>query len=201
MATVLLQNFADAREAGADTQILSSRNIQAIRTEAREAGIREGAAAAGEAFESEQSKSLARIQEAIGDTFFAREEAYRLALNSLKPLVLKIAETIAPALCQQGLSAEIADIVQDAARRAPDDRLTVFVSPDMATKTAPLFDANPNVDVREDSELTITDARVDWSGGYDRLDLAAVSDSVLSAIHTFFDNVDDPAKMRAQNER
>ena len=84
MGAVRLQKFASV-DVGA--RLVDSLEIQAIRKEAHEAGIREGAAAASNAFATEQSRSLAHIHEAIGDTFFAREEAYRLAMTSLQPQI------------------------------------------------------------------------------------------------------------------
>ena len=200
MAVINLQRFASVQKVGIDARLFSSFEIEVVRKEAHEAGIRDGAAAASEAFSSEQSRCLSRIHEAIGDTYFAREEAHLLALSSLRPLIESLAKAIAPALCLNGLAAEIAKLVDDAARRAPEDILTIFVPAGMKPEILKLFEhTRPNVQVAEDKSLASSSARVDWGGGFELIDLGWSSKAALTAIDEFYDEVDNSVGMRAKN--
>ena len=200
MASIRLEKFAYVHRSESGTKLVSSEEIEAIRKEAFEAGIRDGAVAASEAFSSEQVRCLSRIQEVIGDTFFAREEAHRLALSSLRPLIETLAEAIAPALSNAGLSAEIARIAEDAAARAPDDTLTVIVPFGMGSDIADILEgANPTVMISEDPMLQPTQARVSWSGGFDLINLDATSAAAIAAIDGFFNEVERRSKMEIQH--
>jgi len=200
MASIRLEKFAYVHHSEPGTKLVSSDEIEAIRKEAFEAGIRDGAVAASEAFSSEQARCLSRIQEVIGDTFFAREEAHRLALSSLRPLIETLAEAIAPALSNIGLSVEIARIAEEAAIRAPDDTLTVFVPSGMGGNIAEVLEGtNPAVMVSEDPMLQPTQARVSWSGGFDLIDLGAASADTIAAIDGFFNEVEQLPKMEIQH--
>lgn len=200
MASIRLEKFAYVHHSEPGTKLVSGEEIEAIRTEAFEAGIHEGAAAASEAFSSEQSRCLSRIQEVIGDTFFAREEAHRLALSSLRPLIESLAETMAPALSSAGLSAEIAKIAEDAAFHAPDDRLTVFVSTGKRSGIEKLLQsASPAISISEDPKLQSTQARVSWSGGFNLIDLAATATAAITAIDGFFTEVEKMPEMELQH--
>lgn len=200
MASIRLEKFAYVHHSEPGTKLVSGEEIEAIRKEAFEAGIRDGAAAASYAFSSEQSRCLSRVQEVIGDTFFAREEAHRLALSSLRPLIESLAETMAPALSSTGLSAEIAKIAEEAAIHAPDDTLTIFVPSGMGCDIAEMLEGtNPVVSVSEDLKLQSTQARVSWSGGFDLIDLGATSAAVITAIRDFFNEIEQMPEMEIQH--
>lgn len=200
MTAIRLEKFTDLRRGDNGARLVSETEIEVVRKEAFENGIRDGAAAATEAFSSEQSRCLSRIQEVIGDTFFAREEAHRLALTSLRPLIEALSEAIAPELCKHGLSAEIAKISQEAARRAPEDTLTVFVAGHMVDEISTMLGrSNPTVSVSEDSMLDSTEARVCWSGGFNRIDLSAAATTAIAAINGFFSEIEFPENTKVQN--
>lgn len=200
MASIRLEKFAYVHHSELETQLISSEEMEAVRKEAFESGIREGASAASEAFSSEQSRCLSRIQEAIGDTFFAREEAHRLALSSLRPLVETLTKAIAPALSSSGLSAEIAGIVEEVAIRAPNDLLTVFVSPKLIDGIEELLKmSNLSVSILQDPTLEGTQARVSWGGGFDLIDLGAASASAIAAIIEFFAEIDHAPELEIQH--
>lgn len=199
MASIRLEKFAYVHPSEPGNRLISNDEIEAIRKEAFEAGIREGAAATSEAFSSEQSRCLSRIQEVIGDTFFAREEAHRLALSSLRPLIETLAEAMAPALSNAGLSAEIAKIAEEAAMRAPDETLTVFVPTGMGSDIAEILERpEPAVSISEDAQLNSTQARVSWSGGFDLIDLGATSAAAIAAIDGFFTEVEKLPDLEVQ---
>lgn len=200
MASIRLEKFAYVHHSEPGTKLVSAEEIEVIRKEAFEAGVRDGAAAASEAFSSEQSRCLSRVQEVIGDTFFAREEAHRLALSSLRPLIETLTEAMAPALSKSGLSAEIAKIAEDAATRAPDDQLTIFVPTGMGSEIAERLEGvSPTALIAEDQMLQPAQARVNWSGGFDLIDLGATSAAAVAAIDGFFNEVEQPLEMEIRH--
>ncbi len=198
MAAIRLEKFTNIQAVDHGARLVSGPEIEAVRKEAYEKGVRDGAEAASNAFSSEQSRCLSRIQEVIGDTYFAREEAHRLALSSLRPLVEEMANSLAPALCSKGLSAEISHIMGEAAQRAPDDILTVFVPAGLETEISALLDrSDPSVHVKKDVNLNRSEVRVEWGGGFDRIDLDAVAADVLGAVNDFFEEVENLTEQRA----
>ena len=200
MTAIRLEKFTTVRGVSADARIVSEAEIETIRKEAFENGVRDGAAAATDAFSSEHARCLSRIQEAIGDTFFAREEAHRQALASLRPLIEAVSEAIAPELCRYGLSAEIAKIAQEAAIRAPEAKLTVFVAHDRVEEISSMLNqSNPALLLSEDSDLGPAEARVCWSGGFNQIDLSAAASSASVAINEFFCEIESPENTKVQN--
>ncbi|OUS07749.1 hypothetical protein A9Q96_05185 [Rhodobacterales bacterium 52_120_T64] len=200
MASIRLEKFAYMHHSDPGTKLVSGDEIEAIRKEAFEAGIRDGAAAASDAFSTEQSRCLSSIREVIGDAFFSREEAHRMALSSLRPLIESLAEAIAPTLSNAGLSAEIAKIAQGAAIRAPDDTLTVFVPTGLGTDIAEMLEHTiPSVSISEDPILQSAQARISWSGGFDLIDLNATSAAAIDAIGGFFTELEQLPEMEIQH--
>ena len=60
MASIRLEKFAYVHHSEPGTKLVSSEEIEAIRKEAFDAGVRDGAAAASEASSSEQPTAVAR---------------------------------------------------------------------------------------------------------------------------------------------
>ncbi len=190
MPAIKLEKFSYPILAGAAAKVVTTEELEALRQEAFEDGMREGAAAASEAFATAQSQTLARIHETIGDAFFSREEARQLALRSLRPLVESITQALAPELSRSGLGAEISALVEQATREAPPDRLDIRISPEMAQDLGNAFSNTPGVTVMGDDTLSDGQAIVEWSDGFDRIDLAQNPDKVLSAIQSYFDTLE-----------
>ncbi len=190
MPAIKLEKFSYPVLAGAAAKVVTTEELEALRQEAFEDGVREGASAASEAFTTAQSQTLAKIHEIIGDAFFSREEARQLALRSLRPLVESIAQALAPELSRSGLGAEIAALVEQATREAPPDRLDIRIAPEMAQDLGSAFSNTSGVSVTGDDTLSDGQVIVEWSGGFDRIDLAQNQDKVLSAIQSYFDALD-----------
>ncbi len=187
MSAIRLEKFRHPARPNTGARVISDDEIEAIRREAHEEGIREGAAAASAAFSSEQSRCLARIQEVVGDAFFAREEAHRLALTSLHPLLSTLLETLAPSLGQTGLAAELSRIVEEAVRTTPEETLNIYVPSGMQTEVAEtLMQADAKINVREDTALNTNQTRIEWNGGFDLIDLDASAAAVNAAIDDFY---------------
>lgn len=200
MSAIRLEKFLHPVRPNAVARIVSPEEIAEIRKEAYENGVREGANAASEAFSTTQSQTLARIHEVIGDTIFAREEAHRLALSSLRPLVVSLSEALAPALARSGLAFEIADAVGRAAENVPDDALTVFVAPEVRAEIVPLFEKpGQQVQILDDPDLAPEQARIEWNDGFDLIDMDANKTAVMTAIEDYFIELNRPHKNEANH--
>ena len=200
MPAIRLEKFVRPLHHNIGARLISESEIEAIKKESYEAGIREGAAAATEAFSTEKSRCLSRIEEVIGDAFFAREEAHRLALTSLHPLIVALVETLAPELGRSGLSAEIAAVVENAARNAVESSLTVFTPDGMSDEVSILLAKGDNsVQVIEDSTLSGSQSRISWNGGFDTIDLGSAADAALTAIDLFFNELEQPIEAEVKH--
>lgn len=187
MSAIRLEKFRHPARPNSGARVISDEEIEAIKREAHEAGIREGAAAASAAFSSEESRSLSRIQEVVGDAFFAREEAHRLALTSLHPLLTTLLDTLAPSLGQTGLAAELSRIVEEAVRTTPEETLNIYVPDGMQKEFAEtLMQTGAKITVREDPALTEKQTRIEWNGGFDLIDLDASAAAINVAIDDFY---------------
>ena len=187
MSAIRLEKFINPVQIDTHARLISIAEIEALKKEAFEAGIKEGANAASAAFSAEQSRCLSRIQEVIGDAFFAREEASRKTLTSLHPLLETMLETLAPSLGQTGLSAEISRIVDEAITSAPEESITVFVPQGLGKGISQMLANAPGpVHVLEDANIQAGQAKIEWSGGFDKIDLQQSAAHVTQAIDDFF---------------
>lgn len=190
MPAIQLEQFSP-RETVIQTQPpLDPEAVETIRREAYEQGIKDGAAAASDAFSVEQSQCIARIHELIGDAFLTREEAHRSALSSFQPLISSIVETLVPELLHSGLAAEISVKVEQAVLGFPDDAVNVFVSADMQNDIKQMLgNKGHQVKVNADAKLPDDQAKIEWGSGFDHIDLGSVALNIRTTIDEFFDEL------------
>jgi len=200
MSAIRLEKFLHPVRPNAVARIVSPEEIEEIRKEAYENGVRDGADAASAAFSTTQSQTLARIHEVIGDAFLVREEAHRTALSSLRPLVLSLLQALAPALAKTGLSYEVADAVEYVVRTAPGDSLTIFVSAEDKPEIESLFtNSSTQLEILVDPDLAPQQARIGWNDGFDLIDLAANKQAVEDSINAYFAELDRQQKTEVNN--
>ena len=200
MSAIRLEKFVNPVQIDTHARLVSMAEIEALKQEAFEAGIKEGANAASEAFSAEQSRCLSRIQEVIGDAFFAREEAHRNTLASLHPLLETMLETLAPSLGQTGLSAEISRIVSEAITTAPEESISVFVPEGLGKDISQMLaNSAGSIHVVEDPKIHAGQAKIEWSGGFDKIDLQQSAENVAQAIDDFFLELSESNLNEAKN--
>lgn len=192
MSAIKLEKFSFPVTAGSAAQVVTTEELDAIKKQAFEEGIREGAAAASEAFSTGRSDTLASIHEAVSDACFSREEAHQLALRSLRPLINRMLEALVPELAQRGLAAEISAVVERAAREVPDAQPTIHVAPDIAEDVARQFEDYTGISIVADETLEQGQARAEWDGGFDLINLGQTADNVRLAIETYFAELEQP---------
>ncbi len=168
----------------------SLEKIETLKREAYEQGVKAGAAAASEAFAAEQTRCLANIQESIDDEIMTREEAHRAALSSFAPLISSLVKTLAPELANSALAAEISASVSQALQSLPDTRLSIQVSENMSADISRMFAHKANlIDVAASGELSDVQAKVQWGGGFDQIDLGETANRATMAIEEFFNEL------------
>ncbi len=166
-------------------------SFEALRDSAYNEGVKSGAAATSRAFEEQKIRTLTPILEALNDISFTQVEANRAMLKSMRPMVEKLVETVLPASAHQGFGAEVTALLVKAYEKAPAARIIISVAPDaVAAIHSFLATAKADFSVEPDPALNELQARVDWQGGYDQLDLDAAITDVRAAIDTFFSSFD-----------
>ncbi len=164
------------------------RQIGAVREQAREAGFVAGQAAATEAHLDDQSRLTAEFVEALEDARMTNEAARRHVVASLAPVLGALARTIAPAIAEAGLAAEVERLTARALAAAPEPRPRLRVAPEMAARIAAIL-AERGVDaaVEPAPELLPREVQIFWDHGYDHLDLDACAAAALARIAACID--------------
>lgn len=200
MSAIRLEKFTRPHAFQSTVRVISEAEIEAIRQEGFEDGVREGAAAASEAFSSEQSRSLIQIQELVEDAFFTREEAHQQALCSLRPLIASLIETFTRVLDHTDLVSQIAGIIDKHTRNGTKSTLEISVAQGLGPETTRLLDQQAtSVAVIEDPTLTDVQARVSWGGGFDSIDLDSTVTAVTEAVESFFSELNQPYNAEVQH--
>ena len=166
-------------------------SFEAMRDNAYNEGVKSGAEAASRAFEDEKIRTLAPIMEALNDMSFSQVEACQTMLKSMQPMVEQLVQTVLPESARLGFGAEVAALLRKAYERAPTSLITIHVTPDaVAPIQSLLAPAKADFSVEPDPALDGLQARVNWQGGYDHIDLDAALDNVRQTIATFFNKIE-----------
>jgi hypothetical protein len=164
------------------------RRIEGVREDAYQAGFVAGQGAATEGHLEDQSRLTAAFIEALEDARMTNEAARRHVAASLAPVMAALARTVAPALAEAGLAAEVERLAARALAAAPEARLRLRVSPEMTAHIVHIlsvrgFDAT----VEPAPELLPREVQIFWDQGYDHLDLDACAARVLARIAACID--------------
>jgi len=164
-------------------------SFEALRDSAYSEGVKSGADAASRAFEDEKIRTLAPILEALNDMGFTQIEACQAMLKSMRPMVERLVETVLPESARQGFGAEVAALLCKAYEKAPTAQIVISVAPDaVASIQSLLTPSKADFSVEADPALNGLQARVNWQGGYDQINLDDALKEVRAAIDTFFNN-------------
>ncbi len=165
-------------------------SFEALRDSAYSDGVKSGADAASRAFEDEKIRTLAPILEALNDMSFSQIEACQTMLKSMRPMIEQLVETVLPDSARLGFGAEVAALLCKAYEKAPTARIIICVAPDaVASIQSLLAPSKADFSVEGDSALNGLQARVNWQGGYDQINLDEALKDVRTAIDTFFNNI------------
>lgn len=167
-------------------------SFEALRENAYKEGVKSGAEAASQAFEAEKIRLLPPILEALNDMSFSQVEACQMMLKSMRPMVEHLVAAVLPDSARRGFGAEISARLCEAYQKAPSARIVITVPPDaVAAISAQLAPAKADFIVEPDPALSDLQARVNWQGGYDELDMGAALDSLRTATDTFFTTLEN----------
>lgn len=166
-------------------------SFEALRDSAYSDGVKSGADAASRAFESEKIRTLAPILEALNDMSFTQIEACQMMLKSMQPLVEQFVKTVLPESARLGFGTEVAASLCKAFEKAPTAQIIISVAPDAVSSIQSLLaPSKADFSVVGEQALTGLQARVNWQGGYDQIDLEAALKDTHAAIDTFFNNIE-----------
>lgn len=167
-------------------------SFEALRDSAYSDGVKSGAEAATRAFEDEKIRTLAPILEALNDMGFTQVEACQAMLTSMRPMVEQLVQTVLPESARQGFGTEVAALLCKAYEKAPTARIVISVAPDaVASIQSLLAPSNADFSVEPDPALDGLQARVNWQGGYDQINLDEALTEARAAIDTFFNNFEN----------
>lgn len=170
------------------------RQIEAVRGEAYRAGFVAGQGEATEAHLEDQSRLTAAFVEALEDARMTNEAARRHVVASLAPVLGTLARTIAPALAEAGLAAEVERLTARALAAAPEPMPRLRVAPEMAARIAAILaDRRIDATVEAAAELLPREVQIHWDHGYDHLDLDACAAEALARIAACIDPQRDEA--------
>ena len=166
-------------------------SFEALRESAYSDGVKSGAEAASRAFEDEKTRTLAPILEALNDMAFSQVEARQATLRSMRPMVEQLMQTILPESAHFGFGSEIAALLSKAYEKAPASKIIISVAPDSVAPIQELLSSSKaDFEVVKDPDLNGLQARVNWQGGYDQIDLDAALKDMRSAIDIFFNKIE-----------
>lgn len=164
-------------------------SFEALRDSAYSDGVKSGAEAASRAFENEKTRTLAPILEALNDMAFSQVEARQTVLKSMRPMVEQLVQTVLPESARLGFGSEVADLLCKAYEKAPASQIMISVAPDAVASIQELLaPSKADFTVEPDPALGGLQARVNWRGGYDQIDLDAALQGIRTTIDTFFNN-------------
>jgi flagellar assembly protein FliH len=170
------------------------RQIEAVRAKAYEAGFVAGQSQATDAHLEDQSRLTAEFVEALEDARMTNEAARRHVVASLAPVLGALARTIAPALAEAGLAAEVERLAARALAAAPEPRPRLRVAPEMAARVAAILsERGTDATVEPAPELLPREVQLFWDHGYDHLDLDACAAEALTRIAACIDPQRDEA--------
>lgn len=174
------------------------RQLEAARAQAHEDGFVAGQVAATEAHLEDQSRLTAEFLEALEDARMTNEAARRHVVASLAPVLGALARTIAPAIAEAGLAAEVERLTARALAAAPESRPRLRVAPEMAARIgAILTERGIDATVEPAPELLPREIQIFWDNGYDHLDLDACAAAALARIAACI----DPQREERDNEQ
>lgn len=166
-------------------------SFEALRESAYSDGVKSGAEAASRAFEDEKTRTLAPILEALNDMSFTQVEACQATLKSMRPMIEQMVQTVLPESARVGFGSEIAALLSKAYEKAPASHITISVAPDAVKSIqAALSPSKADFKVLGDPALDGLQAKVNWHGGYDQIDIDAALNELRISIDTFFNQIE-----------
>lgn len=92
-------------------------------------GFEEGLAAARGSAEVELSHSMSEISSTLADMSFGYEEASRLLLDRIRPLLTQVSEALLPQLANESFTAHLVEVLQADFESTVGEPIQIFVHP------------------------------------------------------------------------
>lgn len=162
-------------------------DFDSARKQAFEDGVKSGANAASEAFETQKIRTLAPILEGLNDLAFRQEEARQSMLNSIRPLIEAMIATVLPQSAKAGLAHEISALVKNAAEKACCNQIIITVAQSaQVAVTQALNETTADYKIIGDPDRDELSAEIAWESGFDQVDISGAIEQIQTAISHFY---------------
>ena len=176
--------------AGRTGRSLSAKELKGIEDAAFADGYKAGVDAANAGIAAEQNRFLAAINEALADQRFDFDQANARAHGALCDLVTAISEILAPGIAQSHFEDVVLARVSAAARAKLDGALALFVAPEAQDSIGALLDGTATqASISADADLSGLQARLEWAGGADHLDLEGALGEIQSMLGDYVNTI------------
>ncbi|MEM8751879.1 MAG: hypothetical protein AAGF90_02780, partial [Pseudomonadota bacterium] len=174
-SSLLYRDFSGRSSAAAEAEEPPQDSLETLlakaRGQARADGFADGLEQAEARFDHELRQQLAAIEAALGA---ARDEAFERSdaqIASLRRLLSVVLSRLSPRLAALNLVDEAVDAVETAIRAAPAETVMLEVSAAQHDAVAERLSGLRGLcEVRAAADLSPTEARVHWRGGFDAID-------------------------------
>lgn len=174
--------------------------LERERNEAYGRGFKDGVNVTNDAIENERNRLLASISEMIGDRNFTHEEAAQKIMRSLSPLIDVVIRRVAPALAGTSFHATLDDLVTTACKRATNGGVILQVPAGQGSVFEAHFaDRDLDLSVTENHDFGPREARVDWDGGTDSIDLDKIVSEIDHKLNEFLQTMNEGNDERARD--
>ncbi len=157
--------------------------VRALERKAYERGVKDGAAASALEFEQMQNRLSSRMIEVLEDNRLTYQEAKTQAVSALAGAYSTLILQHIPKLQEAGLLAQARTLLTDALKSGGDPVPKVICAPEMADRLrTALEDFAGRFVIEENPTMTPMELTVLWDDGYDRIDMTALSRTLLDLL-------------------
>lgn len=200
MGAFKLETFDATEDPGSGLSGLRSDILERERNEAYARGFKDGVNVTNDSIENEQNRLLSAIAEQIADRNFTHEEASQAVLRSIAPLIEMVIRKTAPTIAGSSFHVTLTDMVISACKRSVSGGVRLEVPVGQGQAMAALFAARElDLTVAENPDFAPREARLNWDGGTDMLDLDRVVTEIDTCLTEFLQTMNEGTNERARD--
>lgn len=190
MPVLRLEDFAGSLDLDVRPPPVDEERDEALRQAAYEEGYAAGWEDATTACSDARAEREAAAAQSLQALTLCREEAQRMALASVEPLLREIVATLLPAIARAAVVPQIVEALMPLAEAAVDAPLVARVSSDIhdaVGRLLPSLARDLNVRVVEDAALPPGCVRLAAGSREAQVDLTAAMAAIAAGVSDFFD--------------
>lgn len=190
MPVLRLEDFAGSVDMAVRPQPADEERDEALRQAAYEEGYAAGWEDATTACSDARAEREAAAAQSLQALTLVHEEAQRMALASVEPLLREMVATLLPAVARAALVPQVVEALMPLAEAAVDAPLLARASSDIheaVERLLPILARDLNVRVIEDTALPPGCVRLAAGSREAQVDLAAAMAAIAAGVSDFFD--------------